>query len=1381
MTLECTLVRGPGAAGWSAPEELTIAVANGVSGLHLQSLLQEHRGTGNLSVDGRDLSTLTVGLPPLVTGAVIVEGQVPRADREPSSLPLMLLTHSGPRAGSVFQLQRGRFIIGRGLVDIQVADPGMSREHAVLEVSSTTLTLHEVKASSPVVVDGQPKRRESLTSGQTVQCGNSTFSVLAECGPFPMISNDAGRSVANPIEVPFARSTGNRISLALTAVLPLIAGVGLAVATGMWMYLGFTVISAVTLLVPLITGHRSRRECRRAVARAVLEDTDRRRHSSPSAAEMVMAAHRRSDGTRQAVPNAIQGMTRLPLAAGPQAGGGDEPLGAWVRLGITAAVANIRLVPDDPQFRPPPIGAAAMTLDPGHPVVGLRGHPAHVDALLRFIVVQLSSYPCAAELPVIIVGPVERLPLSARFMPGVTLVTHQGAALTALHRQKDFRSGRLIFIADPARDRTDLPEPLLDAASSAGWQVIYCSSSPDHAWPTIDLSPSGTSGHVVFGGERQHFVPDLVPDSVFDGYCRNVAAMSGLEDSARDDGVPDWCSLNELLPSGQRRILRRWDEPTLHNGLRAVLGQGQDGWVTFDFKSDGPHLLVAGTTGSGKSELLRTLIASMALSYSPEHTTFFFLDFKGGSGLRPLAGLPHCVGFLTDLGAQHLDRALASLRSEIRYREELFAKAGASDLAHYRRSPAGQSTVLPHLVVVIDEFRMLIDDAPGALRELMRVATIGRSLGIHLVMATQRPQGALTADIRANVTSSIALRVQSDSESMDIINSKAAASIPVAAPGRAFLAKASSKPQEFQAATLAFDPDLQIPDGPLRENQSQRVQATAQALQQNHAVKPVNRHQDALSDACALQLVSAVQDAWQFLSRPLPRQPVAAPLPTSIPWQTPMPSTLTSPTLQNSVTAPWAVGPVALADVPSQQRVDPLFWFPAEHGHLAMIGSAASGLHDCFRATSAMFAAQGPQPHVYVLDGAGFMGEPAGQGRIGAIAGLHQVQLASRVLRRLAEEMEIRRSARGADRTNKPLGLIITGWCSWAASFRAGPFAWAEAVLQDIVRDGGPLGIIVLISGERELVSSRFFAAIQNRAFFPCGSTEESRFHWPRLPEVEAIPGRSVLTGSWVDGQPMVAQFRQAPYEGSWPYLDLTSSPPPFRVLPLPDHLSTREFQDRLLEARTDRRLPEPALSRLDRGLVDQDADPVLWIGLGGDEGTPVSLPLRAGGVSTILGGRGTGKSSALGSLQTLNPLIPWITPGDRTSHDEFWASAQHEVVAGNLDPKSVLLVDDADSLDIQGRQALAALYGKVHGIVLTATPGPGLLHHLPLAREVQSIRMGLVLAPGSPHDGEMLGVRLDVDSTVRPGRGFIVNGTDMRPFQGAFSKDFPPRGLSRY
>ncbi len=207
-----------------------------------------------------------------------------------------------------------------------------------------------------------------------------------------------------------------------------------------------------------------------------------------------------------------------------------------------------------------------------------------------------------------------------------------------------------------------------------------------------------------------------MPAEVFDRFCRRARGGAAFgEGLGISNALPEECSLADLLPYGQRRVLRRWAESSKQDGLTAVLGKGHRGQLTFDFKLDGPHLLVAGTTGSGKSELLRTLVASLALRDSPDRTTFLFFDFKGGSGLRPLSGLPHCVGMLTDLSKHHLDRALVSLRGEIRRREELFAAAGVSDLAGYRRLALASDPKIPYLVLVIDEFRMLVDDAPPAL------------------------------------------------------------------------------------------------------------------------------------------------------------------------------------------------------------------------------------------------------------------------------------------------------------------------------------------------------------------------------------------------------------------------------------------------------------------------------------------------------------------------------------------------------------------------------------------------------------------------------------------------------------------------------------------
>lgn len=1384
MTLECTLVHSPGAARNSVPTELSIAVPAGTSGVHVQSLIAEAHRTGLLTVQGQEVSALTVGIPPLVSGAILVDGPPQPQHPDAGSVPLVLLAHSGPAAGSVFRLHRGRFIIGRGPVDISVPDSAMSREQAVLEVSGTAVALSQVVGAAPLYVCGKATRRSPISSESLIRCGNSTFSISTHKGALSPLSSLAGCSVAEPLDVVHASPTTRRLPLALAAGLPLIAGVALVAVTGAWMYLGFTALSAVSLLVPLLTGRKGRKERVVALSRAVQEDIARRRRCSPSAADIIMANY------RPPPPMGVAFQEAQPPASKPGEGSTPDGLrpaddGAWVRLGISnSAQANIRMVPHEPHFRPPPIGMAAVTLDPKLPLVKLRGRPDHVDALLRFVLMQLGSFQSSADTAVIVLGPVSRLPLAARFLPCVTLAASYFAALTALD-QHGTSAGRLVVVDDPGGSGMESITSLLTAAHRIGWQVIDCSASPAHPLPAVELGPSGISGVVKMDGCSRDFIPDLVPVDVFDAFCRQSAAEAWTKRSGNDRAIPDSCSFGDLHPGGQRRLLRHWADPTSRNGLVAVLGQGREGPMTFDFKLDGPHLLVAGTTGSGKSELLRTLVASIALSQSPDHATFLFVDFKGGSGLGPLARLPHCVGLLTDLTRHHLDRALVSLRAEISRREEVLAAAGVSDLSQYHRLER-HSPAIPHLILVIDEFRMLVDQAPGALQELMRIAAIGRSLGIHLVMATQRPQGALTADIRANVTSSIALRVQSDAESSDIINSKAAGSIRVGTPGRAFLARASGEAEEFQTASLAVSPGTRA-SGSRSGHGLVLARTVGQALLQRGAAEagPADRN-DQVEDGMST-VISSLRELWQAVGGVQPRSPIAQPLPGSIAWSDHLLATGTAPGAGSTMLSSWCVGPLALVDKPAQQVVEPLIWIPSEHGHLAMIGSASSGVLTCFRAAAAMLATVQPQPHLYVLDGIGLLEDVVQKERLGARAGLHQLLLAAQIVKRLAAEMDARRDPRNVVRTGTPLVLVVTGWCSWANALRNGVFGWVEAALQDIVRDGTSLGITVLISGERELVSSRFFAAIPNRAYFPSGSTEESRFHWPRLPDVDDVAGRGVVTGNFVDGQTSVAQFREAPNSCAWPFKDLGRSEPPFRIRPLPETLGAEDFFQRLAGVPqhavnsgpcTKAPLPTDA-DPLGPGTVEEDALTPLWMGVGGDAALPVALPLPNRGVSAILGRRHSGKSSVLAALHQLNPLVPWVYPDSTDRTGSFWASVAYEAEAGVLDPNSILLVDDADSLDTEGCHALAALAGKVRGIVLTATPGPALVHHLPLAGDVRASGTGVVLAPSTPHDGELLGARLDTNGSGRPGRGFVIHGKDVTPFQGALTAGLSPAGTA--
>ncbi len=222
-----------------------------------------------------------------------------------------------------------------------------------------------------------------------------------------------------------------------------------------------------------------------------------------------------------------------------------------------------------------------------------------------------------------------------------------------------------------------------------------------------------------------------------------------------------------------------------------------DGVVDVDLVRDGPHGLIAGTTGSGKSELLRTLVVSLAANASPDHVTMILVDYKGGSTFDACARLPHTVGVVTDLDDGLAERVLVSLDAEVRRRELLLRAARADDLAAYRRTSAEP---LPRLVVVIDEFASLAKELPEFLGALVSIAQRGRSLGIHLVLATQRPAGVVTDDIRANTNLRIALRLQDRADAHDVVGDAAPARFPLGSPGRAALRLGPDELVVFQAA-----------------------------------------------------------------------------------------------------------------------------------------------------------------------------------------------------------------------------------------------------------------------------------------------------------------------------------------------------------------------------------------------------------------------------------------------------------------------------------------------------------------------------------------------------------------------------------------------------
>ncbi len=247
------------------------------------------------------------------------------------------------------------------------------------------------------------------------------------------------------------------------------------------------------------------------------------------------------------------------------------------------------------------------------------------------------------------------------------------------------------------------------------------------------------------------------------------------------------------------RLGQRWRRPINQGVLPHPITIGReslavDTEMLLDEDHHGPHGVLAGTTGAGKSELLQTMICALAVEHDPRLVNFLLIDFKGGSAFNIFADLPHTVGMITNLDGTLIERALEALKAETRSRQQFLKKMNVRDITQYHRfnsrtmsqieDPAYHP--LPHLFVIVDEFAQLAREMPDFMRELVRTAQVGRSLGLHLILGTQSPMDVITDEMNANLQFRICLRVQNIESSRAMIRRPDAAYLPIGWPGRGY-------------------------------------------------------------------------------------------------------------------------------------------------------------------------------------------------------------------------------------------------------------------------------------------------------------------------------------------------------------------------------------------------------------------------------------------------------------------------------------------------------------------------------------------------------------------------------------------------------------------
>jgi S-DNA-T family DNA segregation ATPase FtsK/SpoIIIE len=1348
---------------------------------------------GPFTIDGASLTESTAGEGRLTDGAVIVCG-APAARVAPARVPpLAFVVHAGPDAGQVIPLSRGSYTIGRASGDITIADPAVSRRHALLTVARDAVVIEDLSSVNGTFVDGERISRAHITVSAALLLGRSRCRV-------ELVDDDGWRYVS-PVgvlePVPVGSEPPRRPSrlLVLTAVLPLVLGVVLAVTTGLWFFLAFSALSAVTGLVPLLTHRRDARVFADAVRDAAGRDRERRIAAVPDPGQTALDAlrarlHGPAGRTAVCAPLSPAILLRLGTA--------DQP--ANLAAGRVAATFTPPILADLPLVVPihPSGGAGAPpgTDEAGEPSFTVAGEAAAVMGLLRALLLQV-AHPLLGAPAVVCSGPVRHLPLPARFLPNVRL-TQDPRVLAGIMEQTD-----VLLVLQIGED----PPGIARRSGIAVVRFLPDDSAADGptsgtALPSAGMVLTADGARARIDGREYLLLPDGVSERTFERTARALAGAS-RRPGAATARRPDAGHAAGVLPaavslwSGSLRpdtlassVPARWSTADAARP-EALIGRSCTGPVSIDLVRDGPHLLIAGTTGSGKSEFLRTLVLGFALDQPPGQLSLLLIDYKGGSGLGALAALPHCVGALTDLSSESTARALTSLRAELRRREGLCADHGADDLEELRR--IAPRACPPRLVVVIDEFRMLGDDVPTAVPDLMRIAVLGRSLGVHLVLATQRAQGAVTPDMRANITTSILFRVQTAMESQDLLGTGAAADIPVDVPGRAFLRRGSEPPVAVQVASSSDLPRtnatpgwqdvetyLEGPwtGGPHRESRApDSTDGTASTASTNgtDSTDGTASARGAAAPAPTVlgRAVAGLLAAAGGVAAPRPSRPVLPTLPdrlTLAACATFPPADQPDSSADGSAEAPGV--PLGVIDLPDRQVQRRLQWDPYNHSHLALIGLPGSGAAEALAAVVAALPAADPDVHLYVLDGDGTLGACSTDPHVGAYVLPEETKRAGRVLERLAGL-----PARSREDTC-PVVLVVTGWGRWSSRFRNSRLARAEDDLHGLVRDGARNGVTVLISGDRELTTSRLFALLPNRIYLPLGAHQETTMTWPRMPPVDPVPGRGFaqgrITGSWGDG---TCQLLTAPAAGAGP-----ARPPgraPFPVHPLPRVVL---LSDIVPAGRTAGRTGGRTAERMgERTGGARPGEENLLLGVHGDDLRVFSVILRPGEVYPVLGHAGSGRSNALRVLAhaaaRLTPPCSVLAPpigAPPAAALAYWQDLAGRSAGPDPAARYLLVVDDADRLPAEVQQTLSGFVARGAAAVLAAAPGPALMTRMPLALNARAAGRGLVLAPRTAADGDLLGVRLDPDGPLIPGRGFACDPAGIVEVQVARATDDP-------
>ena len=1198
----------------------------------------------------------------------------------------------------------------------------------------------------------------------------------------------------------------------LSVCLPIVVGLIIALVTGMWFLLLMSAASSLLMLLHFFGGRAENRAASQQTHQAAEQEKERAL-TLPTAGDLAISG-----------PSALHDYPAIVLGCGPRQPylrGRNLPLGALEKqdaphyLPLPTPVLGHYLKLEEAHLR-----AYLVQLVAGYPgsvhVLLAEAHNSaqkRMNALLQTLAVvpgvsvhclpgtQQEKYlqalqsslqsELSSSVPPLILMPQHA---SAVYAPLLTALTSgaiaegsQSRALSSPREQKMNAPALCVLGSAEGDNSAHAPGALFGAA----W--VECASEGSHR-QSIRYRAQGYAMPPVQPTEGVYQVHPLACE----GLCQHADGLSleafcaALENLYRAGCEQEQGALSEgqvhqsahLFSSLQQQnraddmavesVLQRWSAQRYAFDIRCYLGVSSGGSLNIGLSEHGPHWLLGGTTGAGKSQLLRSLVLSAALRYPPERLGLILVDFKGSAGLGPLAQLPHALSVLSNFDVSAVERALEFLRADIHRREVDLQALGVNSYRDYLAScqAAGTTPRYPELLIVVDEFRMLIDSMPDAMAELMRIATIGRSLGLHLVLATQRPQGAISQDIRANIATSICLRVASAQDSYNLLEHESAAYISAAHPGAGYVRLPDGRSLPFRAPLVDAVPSssdarpvqvLGLEEGGWRE------------LTAASAVQKGGGNEDELLIRSAQQIRALYEREYapRSLQKNATVQDEYCPIPPELPENTPL------PVVEAPVSKPVAYGtdPAATPQEPADSGVAsegyllgeleiarygvrrPISWSGQQT--LALLAQSAERAPMLYGLLAQAFAARTPVV-LLTSDGALYRDLEPYAGAFESLVGAQELSH----LRFCLEELRTP-NLWGTEASTRPL-IVVDGLDSWLEALVRQPDT--ENLLYDLLSQGCRRGYSVVFTSalnprgrfaaaaHSTLLSRRFLDADLMRSTSKDYPTPAQSHYCVEGAINEELIGDQPLSASILS--PCVAGFQELVQvlRGNAASASNGSNTRPGTLL--------RQFPEYY-------RMPSTEYVTAAHAACNPQGAKLL---VAFDRRQmPVWLSAPAGAVVPVQGSRSAGKSTLLESIAQLNPQLETLilegsggTSGDGGASGEPPSVERTRALLDSVKnpAQTLVLIDDLQYLQPAVQQLLLERRGEFRAMLVAYTPWPRRASS-PLLAALMGCSRALLLAPASLADADMCTVTaLPLDRFTQgeqpAGRLVVVDGASV-------------------